>query len=123
MSDDVNNTPSTPPCSKKSVSEDDLAVESDNPPPVKRSKAQMAGKATAKVGIKATRKVGKKTQADEDDEEIVPASNEEQPEEPKLKKVKVKVHDEINIMAKKIEDKTQGMWSKYSDIVKFIRTI
>jgi hypothetical protein len=55
-----------PPCSKKSVSEDDLAVESDNPhPPVKRLKAQMAGKATAKGGIKATRKVGKKTKADE----------------------------------------------------------
>jgi hypothetical protein len=29
------------------------------------------------VGIKATRKVGKKKKADEDDEEIVPASDEE----------------------------------------------
>jgi hypothetical protein len=34
-------------------------------------------KATAKVGIKATRKVGKKTKADKDDEEIVAASDEE----------------------------------------------
>jgi hypothetical protein len=29
------------------------------------------------VGIKATRKVGKKTKPDRDDEEIVPASDEE----------------------------------------------
>jgi hypothetical protein len=78
MSDGVNNTLFVPPCSKKSVGEDDSAVESDNPPPpVKRSKAQMAGKATAKVGIKATRKVGKKTKADKDYEEIVLASDEE----------------------------------------------
>jgi hypothetical protein len=34
----------------------------------------------------------------------------------------VKVHDEINIMAKKIEDETQGTWSKYSDIVKSMLT-
>jgi hypothetical protein len=62
MSDNVNNASFVPPCSKKSVSEDDSAVESNNPPPpVKRPKTQMAGKATAKVGIKATRKVGKKT--------------------------------------------------------------
>jgi hypothetical protein len=52
----------------------------------------------------------------------VPASNEEQPQEPKPKKVKVKVHNEINIMAKKTEDKTQGMWSKYGDIVKTMAT-
>jgi hypothetical protein len=78
ISDDVNDALFVPPCSKKYVGRDDSAVESDNPPPpVKRSKAQMAGKAIAKVGIKATRKVGKKTQADKDDEEIVPASDEE----------------------------------------------
>jgi hypothetical protein len=40
MSDDVDNILFVPPCSKKSVGEDDSAVESDNPPPpVKRSKA------------------------------------------------------------------------------------
>jgi hypothetical protein len=77
MSDDVYNDLFVPPCSKKSVGEDDSAVESDNPPPVKRSKAQIAWKSTVKVGIKATRKVGKKTKADEDDEEIVLASDEE----------------------------------------------
>jgi hypothetical protein len=78
MSDDVDNTLFVSPCSKKSVSEDNLAVENDNPPPpVKRSKAQMAGKATAKVGIKTTRKVEKKTKADKDGEEIMPASDEE----------------------------------------------
>jgi hypothetical protein len=95
ISDDVDSTSFIPPCSKKSVSEDDSAVESDSPPPVKRSKAQIAGKATAKVGIKATRKVEKKTKADEDDEEIVPASNEERPQEPKPKKVKLKVHNVV----------------------------
>jgi hypothetical protein len=34
----------------------------------------------------------------------------------------VKVHDEINIMAKKIEDENQGMQSKYGDIVKSMPT-
>jgi hypothetical protein len=52
----------------------------------------------------------------------VPASDEERPQEPKLKKVKVKVRNEINIMAKKIEDKTQGTRSKYSDTVKSMLT-
>ena len=122
MSDDVNNTLFVPSYSKKFVSEDDSAIESDNPPPFKRSKAQTAGKAIAEVGIKVTGKVGKKTKADKYDEEIVPASDEEQPQEPKPKKVKVKVRDEINIVAKKIEDKTQETQSNYGDIVKFMST-
>ena len=122
MSDDVDNTSFVPSYSKKFVSEDDSAIESDNPPPFKRSKAQTAGKAIAKVGIKVTRKVGKKTKADEYNEEIVPASDEEQPQEPKLKKVKVKMHNEINIVAKKIENKTQETQSKYGDIVKSMST-
>ena len=123
MSDDVNNASFVPSYIKKFVSEDDLAVENDNPPPSKRSKAQTAGKAIAEVGIKVTGKVGKKTKANKYDEEIVPASNEEQPQEPKLKKVKVKVHNEINIMAKKIKDKTQEMQSEYGDIVKSMSTM
>jgi hypothetical protein len=48
----------------------------------------------------------------------VPASDEEQPQEPKPKKVKVKVHNEINIAAKKIDDETQGKRNKYGDMVK-----
>jgi hypothetical protein len=39
MSDDVDNASFVPSYSKKFVSEDDSAVESDNPPPSKRSKA------------------------------------------------------------------------------------
>ena len=101
-----------PPRSEKSVSVDDSAVESDNPPPAKRPKAQTAGKATAEVEIKATREAGKNKKVDKYDSE---ASDEETP---KPKKVKVKVRDEINTMARKIEDETQGMPSKYGDIVK-----
>jgi hypothetical protein len=75
---DVNNTSFTPPCSEESASEDDLAVESDNPPsPAKRSKVKTAGKVTAKVGIKVTGEVEKKTEPNKYNEEIVPASNEE----------------------------------------------
>jgi hypothetical protein len=75
---DVNNVSFIQPCFKKSVSEDDSAVESDNLPPLaKRFKTQTAGKATAKVGIKVTRKVGKKKKANKYDKEIVPTSNEE----------------------------------------------
>jgi hypothetical protein len=75
---DVDNALFVPPCSKKSISDDDsLAVESDNPPPSKSLMTQTAGKATVKVGIKVTRKVGKKTKANKYDEEIVPASDEE----------------------------------------------
>jgi len=32
--------------------------------------------------------------------------------------VKLKVRDEINIAAKKRENKTEGMWSKHGDIMK-----
>jgi hypothetical protein len=116
MSDDVDNASFIPPCSEKFVSEDDSAAESDNrPPPAKRPKAQTAGRATAKAGIKVTGEVGKKTKADKNDAEIVPVSDEEQS---KPKKVKVKVRNEINTMARKIEDETQGTRSKYGDIVK-----
>ena len=116
MSDDVDNTSSVP-CSEKSVNENDLAVESDNPPPpAKRSKAETAGKAAAKVGTKVAREVGKKTKAAED---ILPDSDEEQPKEPKPKKMKPKVRDEINTMARKIED---GKRSKYGDMVKSTST-
>jgi hypothetical protein len=117
---DVDNTSFTPPRSEESVSEDDLAVESDNPPPpAKRSKVQTAGKVTAEEGIKVTGEVEKKTGANKYNEEIVPASNEERPQKPKPKKEKVKVHDEINTMARKIKDKTlEETRSKYGDIVK-----
>jgi hypothetical protein len=68
--------------------------------------------------MKVAGKTVKKTKADKYEEEIVPASDEEQPQEPKPKKMKVKVCDEINIAVKKIEDGTQGTWNKYGDMVK-----
>jgi hypothetical protein len=80
-----------------------LKLESDNQLPAKTPKAQMAGKATANTGMKVAG---------------WPASDEEQPQEPKAKKVKLNVRDEINIAAKKIENKTEGMRSKYGDIIK-----
>jgi hypothetical protein len=119
MSDGVDKASFVSPCSKKLAGEDDSAVESDSPPPLlKQPRAQTAGKATAKVGMKVAGKTVKKTKADKYEEEIVPASDEEQPQEPKPKKMKVKVRDEINIAAKKIEDGTQGTWNKYGDMVK-----
>jgi hypothetical protein len=45
MSDDVNNASFIPPCSKKSVGEDNSAVESNNPPPpVKDQRLKWPGK-------------------------------------------------------------------------------
>jgi hypothetical protein len=70
-----------------------------------KSKAQMAGKATANTG---TKEAG--SASDEEDEE--------QPPEPKAKKVKLKVRDEINIAAKQIENKTEGTKRKYGDMIK-----
>jgi len=70
----------------------------------------------AQTARKVAGKAGKRKK--DDDRGVVPASAEGQPQEPKLKKVKVKVHDEINIMAKKIEDKTQGAQNKYGNMVK-----
>ena len=49
--------------------------------------------------------------AKNDAEEIVPTSDEELPQDPKPKKVKVKVQDEINLVMKKIEEnKVQNLY-------------
>jgi len=108
MSDDVDKASFVLPCSRKSISDDDSAVESDGPPPIKKSKAQMARKVAGEAGKRKK----------DDNGGVVPASAEGQPQEPKPKKVKVKVCNEINIMAKKIEDKTQGAQNKYGNMVK-----
>jgi arylsulfatase A-like enzyme len=51
----------------------------------------------------------------------VPTSDDEPSQKPKLKKVKIKVHDEVNIVAKKIEsEETQGIWRKYGDMVRLM---
>jgi len=58
---------------------------------------------------------------DSKNEEIVPTSDDEPSQKPKLKKVKIKVCNEVNIVAKKIEsEETQGIWSKYGDMVKLM---
>jgi hypothetical protein len=101
------------PGSENPVTPDDSAAESNEPTPCsKKQNAQTVKKAMAKMEV---RKSGAKT-ADKKNVEIVPASDEEQPEEPKPKKVKVKVHNEINIAAKKI--KKNKIQNNYGDMVK-----
>ena len=106
------------PFSKKSIT-DDSAVESDNTPrPVKKLKVQATAKAVSMAGVKPVggRAAEKKKRAKCDAEEIVQASDEELPQEPKPKKAKVKLRDEINIATKKIkENKVQNA---YVDMLK-----
>lgn len=111
MAEDFDTASVEVPCSEKSIT-DDSTVESDNPPPpVKKRKFQAAvtavpatAKAVSTAGVKPVGgRVAEKKKRAKDAEEVVPASDEELPEEPKLKKVKVKVRDEIDIAMKKIE--------------------
>ena len=77
------------PCSKKSIT-DGSTVKSDNPPsPVKKLKVQAIATAVSTAGAKPVggRVAKKKKRAKNDAEEIVPASDEELPQEPKPKKV------------------------------------
>ena len=112
---DFDKTPLTPVTSEGSITEDELAVEdessteSDNPvPPVKKQKIW----ATQTAGTSA--KVVKKKKQVDGDEKVVDTSDEE--ETPKLKKVKAKIHNEINSVAKKMENEGKG--DKYVDMVK-----
>jgi hypothetical protein len=101
------------PESENPVTPDNSAAKSNEPTPhAKKQNTQTVQKATAKM---EARKSGAKT-ADRKNVEIVPALDEEQPEEPKPKKVKVKVHDEINIAVKKIEE--NKIQNNYGDMVK-----
>jgi hypothetical protein len=119
--DDFDAASFAPAYSEKSVADNDSAIENEGPPPpAKRLKVEKVGKAmtTARampVGVKVA---GKRKKADDDADEIVPASEEELPQEPKAKKVKVKVRDEIDIVMKKMgEDKIRN---KYSNMVKSV---
>jgi hypothetical protein len=113
------------PGSKSSVDADDSAVENDDPPPptpAKKKKAKITPKATtARVD---TKKLGetanRKRKVVEDVEGDIPQdSNDEQPQEPKPKKMKVKMRDEINVATTKILEiqvkKTAN--NKYAEMV------
>jgi hypothetical protein len=68
-------------------------------------------------------KGGKKTTDENQMVKVAPTSDNEQLQEPKPKKMKVKMHDEINIAAKKIEaNKIEGAHSlsKYGHMVKYM---
>jgi hypothetical protein len=96
------------------------AVESDEPsPPPKKRKAQTVQKAAVNV---EQRKGVEKTAADgEKKVETAPGSDNEPLQEPKPKKMKVKMRDAINIAAKKIEaNAIEGTQSKYGHMVKAI---
>ncbi|KAH9010534.1 hypothetical protein EDB85DRAFT_2161179 [Lactarius pseudohatsudake] len=94
------------------------AVESDVPPPPgkklkgahkKAVVTRAATKATSRKNKRANKLIAKSA-----------GSDAEPPQEPKPKKIKVRIRDEINVAAKKMEDqaedKSQG--NKYADMVK-----
>ena len=120
VSDDLGRDLFAPPCSDKSFADDVSTVQSDEPPPPppppKRLKAQTNGKASAtqrakSVGSKAA---GKKRQADNNVDQEPP-----QDSEPKQKRVKVKVRDEIGIVVKKFAE-NEGQ-NKYNNMLKRAR--
>lgn len=93
-------------CSDMSVIEEDIAAESDAPPPVQKRAANAKTKTTGKAAGEHVRAVAasKRKKEAENVEDVVPDSEGEAPEEPKPKKVKVKVRDEINTLVKGIEE-------------------
>ena len=88
---------------ESSDTEDESATENDHAPPIKKQKIQVVEKATRTVG--ASEKVAGKGK------KVVVTSDEEQT--PKPKKVKAKIHDEINFAAKKMSDEVKG--DKYGE--------
>ena len=102
------------------VTEDESAVDSDGPtPPAKKQKTQVTEENIRGAGVKPVGgKVAEKKKRVDRDEEIVPASDDEETPKPKkVKVVKVPVRDEINMAAKKIvENEVKG--NKYSGMVK-----
>jgi hypothetical protein len=115
MSDGFEKASFVPPASEHSDTADESADESDTPRPAKKLKAEpMAKMAATKAATKkaAAKKVDKKKNVDDSDVEIV--AELQPPQEPKPKKVKPRMRDEI---AKKIEEnKSQG--GKYADMLK-----
>ena len=103
---DFNKTPLMPVISEGSITEDELAIEDESStesdvlvPPVKKKKIR----ATQTAGMSA-KVVEKKKQVDGDEKEVDTSDEEEMP---KPKKVKAKVHDEINFVTKKNGDRQQ----------------
>ncbi|KAH9023765.1 hypothetical protein EDB85DRAFT_1894623 [Lactarius pseudohatsudake] len=94
------------------------AVESDVPPPPgKKLKGAHKKAAATRAATKATSRKNKR--ANKLDAESADA---EPPQEPKPKKIKLRIRDEINVAAKKMEDqaedKSQG--NRYADMVKLM---
>lgn len=121
-SDNPDETPFMP--GSEDLIDGNADVESDGPSlPAKEKKAKSTRKAT--VGVKNP---GNKTdrkrrvvdvEGDNTDNRDVPLdTDEEQPREPKPKKVKTKVRDEINVAAMKIvENEEEGKLNRYAKMV------
>jgi hypothetical protein len=126
VSDELDETSGTPfmPGSESLVDADDSAVDSavDNngsPPPAEKKKTTRKAVTAAKVDMK---KLGKTTDRKrravdvEGDDRL--DSDEEQPQEPKPKRAKMKMRDEINVAATKILENEKG--NKYAKMVNSI---
>jgi hypothetical protein len=97
--------------------EEGPAIESDPPPPAKKPKIQPTGQVKVNPAHTNARKGKKADQHAQDilivsNGEVMPDSDEEPPQEPKPKKTKVKLRDQINVAAKKIEQKNDGDTAK-----------
>jgi hypothetical protein len=101
------------------VNADDSAVESDGPPtPVGKGKGkQMAPAARADMKNLQVELGNRKRRVDDVGDDVPPGSDEEQPQEPKPKRVKKKMREEINIATTKILEKEKE-GNKYANMVK-----
>jgi type II secretory pathway pseudopilin PulG len=143
-------TPFKPDSASKNLADtDDSSEDDDTPvPPSKKSKAKITQKATsARVDVKKPGKTtGLKRGVVDDVEDDIPAldsgetagrkrkvldvegdiplgSDEEQPQQPKPKKVKAKMRDEINVAAMKmIENEKEPEGNMYAQMVKSMGT-
>jgi hypothetical protein len=120
LSDDLDENPLTP-GSKNSVDADDSAVENDGPPPptpAEKMKVKITQNATTAPTVD-TKKLGETADRKRrvDVEGDAPGgSDDEQLQEPRLKKMKVKMRDEISVATTKIlEIEKKG--NKYAGMV------
>jgi len=103
ISHESDNIPLTPAPSEQSVTEGESTTEDDESPPAKQKRVYVTKKHT---GVKpAGEKIVENKKAN-GNEDIVTESDEEKT--PKPKKVKVKVHDEIDIATKKMGGNVEG---------------
>jgi hypothetical protein len=121
MSDRFEKSSFVPPASEPGT-EDDSTVESDiPPPPCKKPKGnpKKIVKKTAALKTKAAaKKADKRKKADRSDTETA-GFDVEPPQEPKPKRVKPRMRDEIEIAAKKIEEnESQETRNMYVDMVR-----